>query len=152
MRTALALGIVTCILGGVPVGAETPQDVANDVSANVMSPYCPGVTLHDCPSDAAMRLRERIVMWAERGWSEDRIVDHLEEQWGVAVRATPPAEGLGLIAWLAPLAALLAGGCIAVPLARRWSRRRAAREPARELTEDERRRLDREMRTVREQF
>ena len=37
-----------------------PQDIANDISENIMSPYCPGVTLHDCPSDSAVGKRSSV--------------------------------------------------------------------------------------------
>lgn len=137
------------ILGAGPAAAS-PDDVANRVASNVMSPYCPGLTLHDCPSDASLELRERIGRWAEAGWTYERIVAELEAEYGEeALRATPPARGLGLVAWALPALALLAGGAIAVSLARRWWGDRAAREgagaPTPVATAEERARLDAEL-------
>jgi cytochrome c-type biogenesis protein CcmH len=90
-----------------------------------MSPYCPGVTLHDCPSDAAIALRERIEGWARDGLSRAQIMDRLEAEFGAGIRARPPTSGRGLLAWLLPVVAVMGGLAIAWLVARRWSARRA---------------------------
>jgi len=106
-----------------------PEDVANEISTEVMSPYCEGVTLHDCPSRAALDLREQIEAWARDGWTKTEIVAELERQFGPRIHATPQdSEGLG--AWVLPGIALVAGLGTATALALRWTRRRAADEPA----------------------
>jgi cytochrome c-type biogenesis protein CcmH/NrfF len=45
------------------------------------------------------------------------------------VLGAPPRSGFGLVAWLAPIAAVLAGAVLAVWLARRWLRRRSPTGP-----------------------
>ena len=50
-RLALMTLVVLALAG--PVSAQSPEDLANDISQKVMSPFCPGVTLHDCPSQSA---------------------------------------------------------------------------------------------------
>jgi cytochrome c-type biogenesis protein CcmH len=104
----------------------SPEDVANSVAHEVMSPYCPGVTLHDCPSSSAQDLRAEIVAWAEDGMTKGEIVDRLEDEFGPSIRAVPEAEGAGLLAWLLPAAAVIAGTVAAALLARRWTRRAPA--------------------------
>ena len=106
-----------------PRALAGPDDVANAVSQKIMSPYCPGLTLHDCPSDAAADLREDIAGWARDGMTEDEIIDRLEDEFGAGILATPPAEGSGLVAWLLPIAGLVAASIAGVFLARRWTRR-----------------------------
>ena len=133
-----------------PAAAE-PQDVANAVSKEIMSPYCDGVTLHDCASGAAMKLRARIVAWAEAGWSKERIIDHLtsDDQWGDIIRATPPSEGAGLLAWFLPgLAALVGLGAVGF-VVRSWARRRPPAPVAEPVTAAERSRLDQELAQLR---
>jgi cytochrome c-type biogenesis protein CcmH len=145
---AAALG-----LSFVPQGAAhaSAEDLANSISAQVMSPFCPGVTLENCPSDNATELRSRIVSWAEMGWSRDRILTRLEDEYGSSILAVPPRSGSGLWAWLTPLLALIAGGGLAAAFARRWARR--PRQPAPEASEtlsaEMRDRLDDELRALR---
>jgi cytochrome c-type biogenesis protein CcmH/NrfF len=114
---------------GAAAAQTDAQEVANDVSDEVMSPYCPGVTLHDCPSKEASDMRSQIVEWARAGWTKDRIMDRLEAEFGPSIRATPPAEGAGVLAWLLPGLVLVAGAAVAVGLARRWSHRELAASP-----------------------
>lgn len=125
IRTSRAVWTVVfslmLLMGAVGNAAASPDDVANRVANNVMSPFCPGLTLHDCPSDASLELRERIVGWAEEGWSYERIIAELETEYGEdTIRATPPARGLGLLAWALPAVALTAGAAIAFMRGRRW--------------------------------
>lgn len=125
--TRLAVLVAALLLGAAPAAAAAaPEDVANAVAQEVMSPYCPGVTLHDCPSSSAQEMRAEIVAWAEDGMTKEQILDRLEGEFGPSIRAVPAAEGAGLLAWLLPGAAVLAGTVLAVVLARRWARRPAA--------------------------
>jgi cytochrome c-type biogenesis protein CcmH/NrfF len=126
MRRGLLLLAVVIGLGApsMPAAAQDPDTVANRISETIMSPFCPGLTLHDCPSDAASDLRSEIKGWAAAGWSEDRIITRLEDEYGSeTIRATPPTRGIGLVAWLLPGLFLFAGLGIALTLGRRWSAR-----------------------------
>ena len=147
--------MITLCAGSLGVGsamAADPADVAAKVSSEIMSPYCEGVTLHDCASGAAVQMRQRIENWARLGWSEERILERIEAEWGEGIRAAPKTEGLGLLAWLLPLAALGAGALIAGLLARRWrSRPDPAETATRELSASERARLDAELSGIEEQ-
>lgn len=105
--------------------STSPEDLANDVSSNVMSPFCPGVTLHDCPSEKATDYRAKIVGWAEEGWSKERIMARIRSDFGPGVNATPPAGGAGILAWILPGIAVLAGGALALLAVRRWTGRRS---------------------------
>jgi cytochrome c-type biogenesis protein CcmH/NrfF len=158
---AAAAAVVALLLLASPAAAA-PEDVANDIASKVMSPFCPGVTLHDCPSAAAQALRDRIERWARQGLSEDQILDSLEADYGVAVRSTPPAGDGGWLAWALPGAALLVGLVLGWLLLRRWtnaatrgreeeSMERARKGPVgrEELGDRDRRRLDAELAILR---
>ena len=150
MKKSSLLVLCWVLLVAAPAAAA-PQDVANEVSKELMSPYCEGVTLHDCASGAAIKLRARIVAWAEAGWSKERIIDHLtsDDQWGDIIRATPPSEGTGLVAWLLPGLAALAGLGAAAFVVRTWSRRRSPAPAIEPVTAAERSRLDQELAQLR---
>lgn len=129
-----------------------PEDVATSIAREIMSPFCPGVTLHDCPSAQADALRAEIADWARNGWSRDRIMAKLISEFGEDVRALPPAKGSGLFAWLLPSIALALGGVLAWLLPRRWTARRLSQEkssPSSAPTSRDRRRLDDELDVLR---
>ena len=116
---------VCLVLMGASPAIAAPEDVANRLSNEIMSPYCPGVTLHDCPSRQADELREQIKEWAAKGWDDELIMDELVEQYGEGIRATPPSEGGGILWWILPGLVALMGALLAGRLAQRWSRARA---------------------------
>lgn len=128
--------------------AAAPADTANSVASKVMSPYCPGVTLHDCPSDNATALILRIEGWARDGYSEAQIIDLLVAEYGPGIRAVPPVSGTGLGAWGLPLVAAVGGGVGAWWLLRRWVRPPPTPDtydPEVHITPADRRRLEREL-------
>ena len=126
MKTLLSLLVALTVTAAPAVALAAPEDVANAVAHEVMSPYCPGVTLHDCPSSSAQEMRAEIVAWAEDGMDKGAILERLEAEFGPSIRAVPRAEGAGLLAWLLPALAVVAGAGVAVVLARRWTNRSPA--------------------------
>jgi cytochrome c-type biogenesis protein CcmH/NrfF len=136
-----------------PAAHAAPEDVANSISREVMSPFCPGVTLHDCPSDTSLALRSRIEAWAVDGWSRERIMNELEEQYGPSIRAVPGVGGSGLGAWLVPGLAVGLGGTLLYLLLQRWTHRHPA--PAVSVgsgaTFTERDRIESELQRLRDQ-
>ncbi|MGH2694568.1 MAG: cytochrome c-type biogenesis protein [Actinomycetota bacterium] len=149
MKRLMLLATLVVVASAPAPALATPEDTANDIASKIMSPYCPGVTLHDCPSDQAIELRERIVAWATAGWSQERILDTLEKEFGPQIRAVPPTEGGGLLAWVLPAAAVAAGAALAWTIARRWSSRTRPGTAVPPATEEDRRRLDAELARLR---
>lgn len=121
MKELLAVAVVVMLASPV---AAAPEDVANRLSNEIMSPFCPGVTLHDCPSKEADALRERIRDWSADGWNEQQIMSELTSEYGPGISAVPPDDVGGLAPWLLP--ALVAGGGLFFTgaLARRWTKAR----------------------------
>lgn len=98
---------------GVPIQdtTVTAQDVtrANQILGTVMSPFCPGLTLANCPSIYAETLRVSVRTRLAAGESPDSIVESLVAAFGEGVRGAPRASGFGLALWLLPGLALAAG-------------------------------------------
>lgn len=146
MRNVLASTLIFLAFAAPAIAA--PQDVANDISENIMSPFCPGVTLHDCPSDSAVALRDRITEWAEEGFTRAQIMDRLVTEYGETIRAQPPRSGSGLIAWVLPVVAVLVASAVAWRLLRRWAHEPEpidGYDPGVHITAADRRRLDAEL-------
>ena len=144
-----AFAILFVVIAASPASAA-PEDVANEIASEVMSPFCDGVTLHDCPSKAALDLRAQIEAWARNGWTKTEIVDELENQFGPRIHATPQeSEGIG--AWALPAAALILGLAGAAVLASRWTRRRS-RQASETIDPAEHARVERELAALREEM
>lgn len=147
MKLLLAIASFAVLAIAAPAHAA-PQDDANYISQNIMSPFCPGVTLQACPSDSAVALRDRITGWAEDGLTRTQIMDRLVAEFGPMIRAEPPRSGSGLLAWILPACAALGAAGLAWVLIKRWAHEPDpsggdAREPR--MTASDKRRLDAEL-------
>lgn len=99
--------------------AAAPKGWAYDLANELMSPFCPGRTLADCPSPQAQNLRLWLVVQESAGRSEDEVRQELLARYGDVMRPTPKAEGFGLAAYLVPALAFAAGGVLVALFLRR---------------------------------
>lgn len=103
VAVAAALGALVAVvtLGSAP----DPNSVASPeaVSGRVMSPFCPGLTLEECPSQQAAELRSQIATKVRAGATNSEIDDWIVANYGESALARPRT----FMAWLAP--ALAAG-------------------------------------------
>jgi cytochrome c-type biogenesis protein CcmH/NrfF len=80
-----------------------------------MSPFCPGRTLADCPSDKATAWRQDIRRMLAEGKSAAEIRRELNQRSGVNLTGTPESS----IGWMLPVGFLVgAGGILALVLVR----------------------------------
>ena len=114
---------------------------AREAIAKIRSPFCPGQMLEVCPSRDAALLRDSLDRMAERGLPADSIVELVVAMHGEEYRALPKRTGTGLLAWVMPPAALIAG-CGLVVLALRRLKGAAPTSHDEGLTDAERERLD----------
>lgn len=102
---------------------------ARQLYIELMSPYCPGLSLAACQSGAAAQLRVQIRERLAAGETKDEIVASLVDEFGEQILAAPKNEGFGRAAWLAPIVASLIGIAIVVVFLRDFMRRKQ-RQPA----------------------
>ncbi len=86
---------------------------------DLMSPYCPGLSLASCPSPQADSLRKAIAVRFAQGEPVAEITDSLVAHYGPSIRGSPEFEGFGAVAFLAPVLLLVGGGLFIS----RWLRR-----------------------------
>jgi len=106
-RIATSILFIFLLILAVPLGAQTqgaPIDphaarIANEVSHEIMSPFCPGKTLAMCPSPAAAEVRMTIQNMAESGMDEQQIKNAVIEEHGEEFRIIEPgwSDNIGLI-------------------------------------------------------
>jgi cytochrome c-type biogenesis protein CcmH/NrfF len=120
LATAAAL---IALLGFVaPIAASDAPEWAHQLPNELMSPFCPGVTLAECTSSHAGSLKMWIVVQAAAGRGEDDIREELYERYGDQIRPTPKAEGIGIAAYVLPVVVFLAGGGLVTWFLRRSTR------------------------------
>lgn len=114
-RTFLTFALaVSCSLQTLWAQSAEVSAGVDRIMAQLMSPYCPGRLLKDCPSGQALQLKEKIVARLRAGETEQAVVDDLIATFGEEVRAAPEARGFGLIAWIAPFLFLFLGTILAI--------------------------------------
>jgi cytochrome c-type biogenesis protein CcmH/NrfF len=119
---ALAFGSVAA---PAPASAE-PEGWAYEVAAELMSPFCPGRTLADCPSDQAKSLVLWIVVQEAAGRTRADVEEELLTRYGEVMRPAPKAEGIGLTAYIIPALAFAGGGALVGVFLKRQTRGRQA--------------------------
>ena len=94
--------------------AEEPnvQREANQIYGEVLSPFCPGRLLSDCPSGAASKLKAEIREKLAAGESTESVKEYLYTVYGDEIRAAPPFQSFGIVAWLTPALFLFSGFAI----------------------------------------
>lgn len=148
LRPAVVLGLV-CLGLALPAraGSEEPEGWAYALWHEMMSPFCPGRSLADCPSTAAESLRMWILMQEAGGRERSEVEAELLDRYGDVILAAPRAQGFGLAAYLMPAVVFVAGGVLLGVFLRRQTR---ASQPgvqaAEPLDPDLARRVDEELR------
>ncbi len=120
-RACAATLLVALLLLGAAAVAE-PEGWAYDLSGELMSPFCPGRTLSECPSPQANSLRMWLIVQEAAGRSRAEVEAELYERYGDAILAAPRAEGFGIAAYLIPVVAFMAGGALLALFLRRQTR------------------------------
>ena len=140
-RLAGVVVVATLLLAG--VAAAAPPNAA-DLEAELGCPVCV-TTLDQSNAPVAERMKAFIRVRIAAGDSEQEIKDALVAQFGTEVLAKPPEGGFGLLAWLLPLSAVVAGAVAVGLLIRSWSRRRGPPPAADDLDPQLERLVDEEL-------
>ncbi len=114
-RAARILGLLAVVGAALALAPAAPADEAPysmQLWNGLMSPYCPGRTLMDCPSGQATELRDWIAEQEQAGRSRQEVEDELYAQFGDVILQAPKMQGFGIAAYLLPILALCAGGGI----------------------------------------
>jgi cytochrome c-type biogenesis protein CcmH/NrfF len=137
-----AAALIAGALGAFRPGAAPEHGwTVAQLSTELMCPTCK-TRLDQSSSPQANQIRRELVRLQARGESRSAAKRTLEAEYGSEVLADTPRSGFGALAWLAPTVLLLAGGGLAVLLARRW---RSTAAPAAALGDAERDRLERQL-------
>ena len=141
---ALVLVLVAGALAAASLARAAGPPNAADLEAELVCPVCE-TTLDQSDAPVAQRMKTFIRERIAAGDSEREIKDALVAEFGRGVLATPPKNGFGLLAWLLPLGALVAGALTVGLLVWGWSHRRGPPDPPAPIDPDLERRVDEEL-------
>jgi cytochrome c-type biogenesis protein CcmH len=145
MRILLAIGLVLALAPAASAACPSPSDLEDEL----ICPTCK-TTLDQSNAPSAQRIKAYISRRARDCASKQQIKDELVADFGPSVLAAPPREGFHWLAWILPLAGLLAAAAVISALVWRWSRSRPGESAADAngrppLDPELERRLDREL-------
>lgn len=98
-------------------GAADPAAVAA-IAKELNCPLCQGYSLLDCPLQVCGQMRQLIADRLAQGWTSDQVRAQFVADYGPQILSAPPAEGIGLAAWLTPGLAVVFGLALLI-----WRRR-----------------------------
>ena len=148
VRAGLGLAVAISCLGSAMAaepdapGEDGPPAWAYAIAGELLSPFCPGRTLTECPSPQAESLRMWIIVQAAAGRSRADVEAELFERYGDDIRPTPRAEGIGISAYLLPAFAFFGGGGLLAWFLYGATSRERPEMPMPTLDADAERRLD----------
>jgi len=124
---ALVALLVLLLAAAAPAQALDPAErgaAFNRIEKKTMCIEC-NVPLNIAVAAQADATRAQIRQLLDGGLSEEQVLDQLVEDYGKNVLASPKAEGVSALAYVVPLAALVALLALGAILLPRWRRHRA---------------------------
>jgi cytochrome c-type biogenesis protein CcmH len=125
VTAAAVLAVVALAVAGLlratgVTGQPSLQDRVDAVAATLKCPTCAGLSIEDSTAALATGSKQIIRQQLQQGRSPDQVRAWFVDRYGEQVLLSPDPGGPGLLVWLLPAAAVLAGGVGAW----RWTRRR----------------------------
>lgn len=119
------MALSTPLLAADPIQDQRGQRT-RAIAENLMSPFCPGMTLAACTSPAAREWRSDIREWVNQGLGDEEIQARLEQRAGHDLSGTPRSA----LGWFLPMTITLASMAVLGWLLYRWRRKEERpREP-----------------------
>ena len=111
----LAAFVVGLSLAGTALRAATPSPEelerrVQTISDQLRCPTCQAISVKDSEAAFSVQIRDKVRHMVEEGQSDDQIRAYFVARYGEWILRAPPKEGVGLIVWVLPLAAMLAAG------------------------------------------
>jgi cytochrome c-type biogenesis protein CcmH len=91
------------------------------LASELRCPVCQGNSLQDSPSEMAQEMRSLIRDQLRSGKTPGEVRAYFVDKYGEWILLAPKAQGLNLIVYLVPLAAVLVGGAVVWRTVRRWT-------------------------------
>ena len=87
---------------------------AQEIYYETLSPFCPGRSLADCPTEQSKDLKARILQDLESGKSKQEVLSKVLSDYGQHLSAKPSLSGFNLFAWIIPISVIIIGFVVVV--------------------------------------
>ena len=102
----LVAAAATLAFGTVDDGpARATEDRVEDIASTIRCPQCRSQSAADSDASTAQAVRDEIAERVEAGESADEIRAYFASRYGDEILLTPPADGVGSLVWVLPVAA-----------------------------------------------
>ena len=127
---AVLLAISTATLVAAQGNTAPPVRVQSDSALEAMTtvlaselrcPVCQGNSIQDSPSELALQMRDVIRDQLRAGKTPDEVRAYFVDKYGEWILLAPKAQGLNLIVYIVPFAAILVGGLVVWRTVRKWT-------------------------------
>jgi cytochrome c-type biogenesis protein CcmH len=112
MILAILLLLSAEVPRGVPLQGQALAQQTHEIAASLRCPVCQGLSVADSPSEMAINMKAEVRDMLARGYTREQIESHFVRSYGEFVLLTPKFQGVNMLVWILPIAALLMGALV----------------------------------------
>jgi cytochrome c-type biogenesis protein CcmH len=131
----LLLAVVAATLLAVGVGrgngVSDPRERADALARQVACPVCDGESVFESRNRASINLRNQITGLVNEGrLDDDEILAEIQSAFPNDILLVPPSDGVNILVWAVPVAAVIGAAVGVVVAFRRWRQQAVVGEPS----------------------
>ena len=104
-----------------PTTVAYAASISKDIEKELMCQCGCTMVVDICECGTANQIRARITELIDQGQDKDQIIASFVSQYGEEMLSSPSKKGFNLVAWIAPFAAVTAGGTVLFFMLRAWA-------------------------------